>query len=191
MKSRPVRVRIPAIDVNSSLVGLGLKGDGTMETPQGGFPAGWYTGAPTPGELGPAIIAGHVHWWDGPGVFYDLDELSAKDKVIVRRKDGSVATFRVTRVREFSKRRFPTDAVYGNIPHPGLRLITCGGLDPETRTYEENVVVFAKLVASPHRGPGGGSPARSSGTTRHSGGSAGVSARQGARHCGASQPSIT
>jgi len=30
--------------------------------------------------------------------------------------------------------------------HCGLRLITCGGLDPDTDSYEENVVVFAALV---------------------------------------------
>ena len=56
----PVRLQIPAIGVDSELMGLGLQTDGTLEVPPGGFPAGWYTGAPTPGELGPAIIAGHV-----------------------------------------------------------------------------------------------------------------------------------
>ena len=54
---------------------LGLRADGSMEVPPGGFPAGWYTGGPTPGELGPAIIAGHVDW-NGPGVFYNLHNSS-------------------------------------------------------------------------------------------------------------------
>ena len=58
--STPIRVQIPAIGVDSELMELGLQADGTMEVPPGGFPAGWYTGAPTPGELGPAVIAGHV-----------------------------------------------------------------------------------------------------------------------------------
>ncbi len=58
--SVPVRVQIPAIAVDAPLTGLGLQHEGTMQTPPTGFPAGWYTGAPTPGQLGPAIIAGHV-----------------------------------------------------------------------------------------------------------------------------------
>ncbi|WP_203336072.1 class F sortase [Nocardioides limicola] len=145
--STPVRVQIPAIDVDSELMGLGLQEDGTMEVPPAGFPAGWYVGAPTPGELGPAIIAGHVRW-RGPGVFRDLEKLRPGDEVIVTREDGSVATFRATRVENHLKSEFPTQEVYGDIDHVGLRLITCGGLDPATRTFNDNVIVFAELVGS-------------------------------------------
>jgi hypothetical protein len=122
-KYKPVRLQIPAIGVDSPLMDLGLKADGTMEVPPSGFPAGWYTGAPTPGELGPAIIAGHVDW-KGPGVFYHLRNLKPGDNVSVTREDGSVAAFRVTRVEQFAKDKFPTDLVYGNIGVAGLRLIT-------------------------------------------------------------------
>jgi Sortase family. len=142
-------VRIPAIGVDSGLIGLGLRGDGTMEVPPDGFPAGWYTGAPTPGELGPAIIAGHVDWGGRPGVFYHLRDLKPDDAVTVTRKDGSVATFRVTRVEKYLKNSFPTDVVYGDIDHAGLRLITCGGLfDRRARSYDDNIVVFADLVTT-------------------------------------------
>ena len=51
---------------------LGLQADGSMQVPPAPFPAGWYTGSPTPGELGPAVLAGHVHWNEQPGVFADL-----------------------------------------------------------------------------------------------------------------------
>lgn len=47
-ESTPVRVRVPAIDVDSELMTLGLRGDGSLEVPPEGFPAGWYTGGPTP-----------------------------------------------------------------------------------------------------------------------------------------------
>jgi hypothetical protein len=125
---------------------LGLKRDGTLETPPGPFPAGWFTGAPTPGELGPAIIVGHVRY-DTPGVFARLTDLRRDDAVLVRRKDGTTARFSVTRVDHFAKSAFPTRKVYGNIDHAGLRLITCGGLDADTNEFDENVVVFADLVA--------------------------------------------
>lgn len=124
---------------------LGLEKDGTLETPPGAFPAGWFTSAPTPGELGPAIIVGHVRYIT-PGVFERLSDLRRGDQVKVRRKDGSTARFRVVQVEHFAKSAFPTKKVYGNIDHPGLRLITCGGLDASTNEFEENVVVFADLV---------------------------------------------
>ncbi len=146
-RSVPVRLQIAAIGVDSTLLELGLKQDGAMEVPPGGFPAGWYTGAPTPGELGPAIIAGHVDL-KGPGVFYDLHTLKSGDRVTITRQDGSRPVFRVTRLQQVPKDRFPTKAVYGNIGHAGLRLITCGGtFNRQSGHYEDNIVVFADLVS--------------------------------------------
>ena len=146
-RSVPVRLQIAAIGVDSTLMDLGLQDDGSMEVPPGGFPAGWYTGAPTPGELGPAIIAGHVDL-KGPGVFYDLHKVKPGDRVTVTRKDGSTPVFRVTRVEQFPKDQFPTTMVYGNIDRAGLRLITCGGkFNSRSGHYDDNVVAFADLVA--------------------------------------------
>ena len=148
-RSTPVRVQIPAIGVDSALMQLGLRADGSLQVPPAGFPAGWYTGAPTPGELGPAILAGHVDWGGQPGVFSRLRDLQPDAEVTVPRQDGSAAVFRVTQVKEYPKDEFPTDAVYGDLDHPGLRLITCGGVfDRQTRSYEDNIVVFADLVAT-------------------------------------------
>lgn len=145
----PVGLHIPSIGLDSDLMDLGLQADGSLEVPPSGFPAGWYTGAPTPGELGPAIIAGHVDWDGQPGVFFDLRELSSGDVIAITRRDGSIARFRVTRVEQFAKDAFPTQAVYGDIDHAGLRLITCGGaFDPGARSYHDNLVVFAELVVS-------------------------------------------
>lgn len=144
--SRPVRVQIPAIGVDSELMDLGLTGDGAMEVPPAGFPAGWYTGAPTPGELGPAVVVGHVDW-QGPAVFHDLFAVEVGDVVLVTREDGSTATFEVMRVGQYPKAAFPTEEVYGDLDHAGLRVITCGGVfNRATGSHEDNIVVFATLV---------------------------------------------
>lgn len=146
-RSTPVRVRIPAIGVDSKLMDLSLDGAGRMSVPPDGTEAGWYTGAPTPGELGPAIIAGHVDWGGRQGVFYHLRNLKPNDQVNVTRSDGSTAVFRVMRVNEFPKNKFPTDTVYGDIDYAGLRLITCGGpFDRQAHSYNDNIIVFAQLV---------------------------------------------
>ena len=147
--SEPLRVLIPAIGVDSTLMDLGLESDGTMEVPPRGFPAGWYTGAPTPGQLGPAIIVGHVDWAGRPGVFHDLGTVRAGDEVDVARADGTTAVFRVREVEQVAKDAFPTERVYGDLDHAGLRLVTCGGsFDRATGHYRDNVVVYADLVAT-------------------------------------------
>lgn len=144
-RSEPTRLRIPSIGVDSHLMALGLERDGSLETPPGAFPAGWFTGAPTPGELGPAVIAGHVRYGE-PGVFARLAELRRHDLISVIRSDGSRAHFQVRHVGRFAKTAFPTERVYGDQDHAALRLITCAGLDPKTNEFEDNVVVFARLV---------------------------------------------
>lgn len=143
----PVRLLVPDIGVDTDLMELGLQADGSLEVPQTGFPAGWFTGAPMPGAIGPAVMAGHVDWAGEPGVFYDLRELEPADLITIARADGSSVVFAVTSVEQFAKDEFPTDAVYGDLDHPGLRLITCGGsFDPAERSYSDNIVVFADLV---------------------------------------------
>ncbi len=144
--SPPLRVRIPRLGVDNELVALTLLGDGTMEVPDDAATVGWFTGAPTPGSIGPAVLAGHVDWKGRAGAFARLATLVAGDEVRVERLDGSVAVFTVTTSGRYAKDRFPTDAVYGPIDHAGLRLITCGGeFDRATGHYRDNIVVWAVL----------------------------------------------
>jgi hypothetical protein len=153
-ESDPVAVSIPSLGVRSTLVDLGRDSNGAMEVPQDPARAGWFSGGPAPGALGPAVIAGHVTWDGAPAVFHRLSSMRHGDQVTVIRKDGKTAVFTVSRVARFSKSHFPTRAVYGPINHAGLRLITCGGTyDAARRTYLDNVVVFARLEAV--RGPHG------------------------------------
>ncbi|EST29518.1 hypothetical protein N566_21970 [Streptomycetaceae bacterium MP113-05] len=145
--SDPVRIAIPSIDVTSSLVNLGRQEDGAMETPRDPGKAGWYTPGPTPGEQGPAVIAGHVTWNGEKSVFFPLGKLGKGDRVNVAREDGSTAKFEVERVERYPKDDFPTVEVYRNLDHAGLRLITCGGAyDDDAHYYRDNVVVFASMV---------------------------------------------
>ncbi len=148
--SAPVRIDIAAIDVHAPVIPLGLADDGTLGVPTPGPEYGnvaWYDRSPTPGEVGPAILTGHLDSaHDGPSVFYRLGALRPGDRVRITRADGSQVTFRVATVTRYPQRNFPAEDVYGNLDHPGLRLITCGGdLDPHTRHYLDNVVVYADL----------------------------------------------
>ncbi|RBY84028.1 class F sortase [Blastococcus sp. TF02A-26] len=145
--AEPVRVRVPGIGVDSALEQLGVDGAGALETPADYDVAGWYRGGPAPGDVGPAVLAGHVDSTDGPAVFWRLRDLAPGDEVLVDRADGTAARFTVTRVERHPKDAFPTDAVYGPTPDAQLRLVTCGGeFDRAARSYRDNVVVFAELA---------------------------------------------
>jgi len=147
--SRPVRIQVPAIGADTSLLDLGLQADGTLEVPPDAESVGWFTGGPTPGQLGPAVVVGHVDWAGTRGVFYDLRDMQPGNEITITRADGSVAYFQVRSNEQFPKDQFPTAAVYGNLDHAGLRLITCGGsFDSAARSYLDNIVVFADLVGS-------------------------------------------
>ena len=148
-ESSPVRVDIPRLGVSSAVVDLGLNLDGTMEVPQDPAEVGWYVGSHSPGGTGAAVLAGHVTWDRAPAVFFRLGDLRPGDRVEVTRKDGRTAVFEVRRLARFPKDEFPTDAVYGQIDHPSLRLITCGGAyDEVANRYLDNVIVWANMVDS-------------------------------------------
>jgi len=133
----------------TAVMDLRLTADHTLEVPPDAKTVGWYTGAPTPGEVGPAVLAAHVDWKGEKGVFYDLHEMQSGEEIVIERTDGSTVRFVVRRVEQHPKDRFPTDQVYGDVDTPQLRLITCGGdFNDEARSYRDNIIVFAELLGS-------------------------------------------
>ncbi len=148
MYSVPTGLTIPAIGVSSRVVALGKGADGTAEVPSGYDFAGWYDLGPRPGEIGPAVILGHVDSISGPAVFFRLSTLLPGDLIMVYEAASSVG-FTVERVITYAKDAFPTAQVFGPTPDPELRLITCGGpFDYAIGHYEDNVVVYAQLSRS-------------------------------------------
>lgn len=146
--SEPVRVNYSKLGIDYGVKNVGKLEDGTMETPPLFEPiTGWYKFSPTPGEVGPSIIVGHVDTYKGPSVFWRLREARAGDVIAVTRKDGKIVKFKVQSVKSFEQNDFPTKQVYGNLDYPGLRLITCGGtFNDATQRYSHNTVVFAKMI---------------------------------------------
>ena len=145
----PLSLSIPSIEAGSDLLQLGLRDDGSLQVPPEGpgSPASWYTGSPSPGERGPAVLLGHVNaTGGGPGVFADLRGLAPGDRIEIARDDGTTAVFQVDRGEQYGKDTFPTLEVYGNTEGAELRLITCDGYDPATGAFDDNYVVYAFLI---------------------------------------------
>ncbi|MFF9568056.1 class F sortase [Streptomyces sp. NPDC014685] len=147
-RSVPKRLSIPAIGVNAPFTDLSLGPNGQLDAPppEDSNLVGWYKDGATPGERGASIVAGHVDTMTGPAVFLQLQHLKPGAKVDITRADGSVATFKVDSVEQFSKAKFPDDRVYADTNSAQLRLITCGGAyDKTAKDYKDNVVAFAHL----------------------------------------------
>jgi len=147
--AEPVRIRIPEIGVDASFEEpLGLAPNQEIEVPEAYDMVGWYKYGPTPGEIGPSVVLGHVDSAArGPEVFYRLRELEVGDNIEIDREDGTTVVFEVERLETVSQSSFPTEEVYGNIDYAGLRLITCSGVfNHGIRRYSHNLIVFARLV---------------------------------------------
>jgi sortase family protein len=146
--ARPVLLVVPAIGVSTRLDRIGLTSSGGVEAPASPEVAGWLTGSPRPGGVGSSIIDGHLDSRVGAGVFARLGRMHPGQRIYVIRGDHTVAVFRVTAVRRYSRAAFPSARVYGPAADAELRLITCAGpFDRTTRTYLDAVVVYASLIA--------------------------------------------
>lgn len=146
-KSEPTKLRIPKIEVNTSIISIGLRGDGTLDVPTAPDLVGWYTGSPTPGEIGPSVIDGHVDSPNGIAIFWRLGELQMGDVIEIDKANSITAKFKVDRVAQYPQDNFPTDEVYGNLNYAGIRLITCSGtFDTSTHRYSHNTIVFGSLL---------------------------------------------
>ncbi|CAN5510111.1 hypothetical protein BH11ACT8_BH11ACT8_30660 [soil metagenome] len=146
--ARPTGLQIPAIDVTTELVSLGLQADRTVEVPDDPDRAGWYRLGARPGATGAAVILGHVDSTEGPAVFARLSSLRRGDLVRVDLADGGRISFAVSAVHTYPNAAFPATRVYRSRGgHHDLNLVTCGGAyDRDNGGYQSNVVVYTRQL---------------------------------------------
>ena len=147
--STPMTIVIPAIGVNAPVEKLDLNSNGTVQVPplDNHNLAGWYDRSVMPGQKGTSVILGHVDDYAGPSVFFNIKNLHKGDAIDVVRADGRTAVFSVDGVQKSAKTSFPTSDVFGSVPYPALRLVTCGGpFDPKTGEYLDSIIVYAHLA---------------------------------------------
>lgn len=121
-----------------------------MEVPEQAEQAGWYELGTSPGQLGSAVILGHVDSTNGPAVFYRLRELVPGATVLVTLGDGTVETFKVSRLATIANEDFPAEEVYAGTPdRPTLNIVTCGGdYDADKGGYQSNVIAYTEHVST-------------------------------------------
>ena len=142
----PMRLTIPAINVNTGIQHLGGTQTGEMEVPNNALDAGWFKLGPRPGEKGSAVIAGHFNGKNGEeGVFANLDKLKKGDKLFIEDDKGKTITFVVRESRTYDP-GYAND-VFNSSDSAHLNLITCDGVwDGIKKSYSKRLVVFADIA---------------------------------------------
>lgn len=147
--ARPVHLEVEAIGVDHPVVDVGLNPDGSMEIPDDVNDLGWYEPGVMPGELGSAVIAGHVDSRaQGHGAFFDLRLLEIGDVISITDEGGATRSWAVDRLTRYDKDDIPLEDIFRWDGDSGdLALITCGGeFDRTRRSYEDNIVVYATPI---------------------------------------------
>lgn len=147
VNQNPIKLEVPTLQIEATIIPVGLTPEGDMEAPSNVEQVAWYKLGPKPGEMGSAVLAGHLDGENGEkGVFYNLNELKKGDEISVQMQEGEKQRFTVKGSKIFNSE---DDASEVFLPADGkyLNLITCNGeWDKEKENYEERLVVFAELT---------------------------------------------
>lgn len=145
-KGFPMRLKIPAISVDAAVEYVDYAPDGSMELPNNIIDVGWFDLGPRPGEVGSAVIAGHLNGENGEaGVFANLHKLKEGDKLYIEDDKGTSIAFTVRETRDYDPGR--ADEVFTRKDNAYLNLITCNGVwNKNKKSYSKRLVVFADLT---------------------------------------------
>jgi sortase A len=147
--SVPVRIRIPSIGVDAEVVDVGLGKSGNMAVPYTYTEVGWYRYGPLPGELGSAVLDGHVdNGLGGRAVFARLGELRPGDTIYIETARGENVEFRVEDTGSYNVAEVPLERLFTQADQARLNLVTCEGVwIQEEKMYDRRLVVYAVLAA--------------------------------------------
>ncbi|MFN4001980.1 MAG: class F sortase [Microcella sp.] len=150
VKSPPVRVVMPDLDLDMGVDPEGIEPNGDMGLPVSPFRAGWYKfGAAPNSPTGATVLAAHVdNIVEGVGPFSRLREARDGMAVVVRDADGTRHEYRVVSVERIEKAEVQIDRYFSNIGEQRIVLITCGGeFDRQAGSYKDNYIVTAEKVS--------------------------------------------
>lgn len=145
--AKPKRLLIAAIGVDATVQNVGLTNGGNMAAPTNGTDVAWYKAGTSPGELGNAVMAGHLDDGGKPAIFWNLNKLQTGDLVEVIDANMHTSRFKVTNTQRFDINSAPLKEIFGSSNKAQLNLITCDGAwDKNQRIYSQRLVVFTKAV---------------------------------------------
>lgn len=155
----PVRLIIPKMRLNALILGLGPDRNGAMQAPRIGRPNDpiwsdvyWWNAGVMPGQIGNAVIAGHVNRPDAsPSTFTYLNRLVPGDQIQVVTRDGHILVFIVTAkdaplVSLHGNNDPVIERIFGPALMSNLNLMTCWG-EWDGKQFNRRLVVYSKLAS--------------------------------------------
>jgi len=141
----PLRLKIPKINVDATIESVGLTPQGAMGVPKLSYNVAWFDYGPRPGEIGSAVMAGHVNWWNGAkSVFANLNKLKPGDKIMVIDDLNKTFYFIVRESRIYSLKDDSSEVFISTDGQAHLNLITCSGSwNKGLQQYSQRLIIFA------------------------------------------------
>jgi sortase (surface protein transpeptidase) len=148
VEMQPVRIQIPALQVDASVIAVSVTSSGALQVPENVTQAAWYQDGSAPGQRGTSIIAAHVDFAGKLGLFSTLHTLKQGDVIIVTDYSHHIHRYSAVTGRLFPKSDPSTvhslAAAASKPGLPQLALITCGGaLNSAKHSYYDNFVLLA------------------------------------------------
>jgi LPXTG-site transpeptidase (sortase) family protein len=142
----PIRLIIPKVKVDATIEYVGLTSTGAMGVPKKITDVAWFNLGTIPGEIGSAVIAGHLDGKNGQkAIFYDLKKLKKGDLLFIKDNQGKIITFVVKELRLYNSEAAVPE-VFSSNQGVHLNLITCAGnWSKSKKNYAQRLVVFTDL----------------------------------------------
>lgn len=144
----PVRMEIPAINVDTTVEKVGRDAVGRVDVPKISANVAWFTESALPGDTGKtSVISGHLDDPYGPAVFYQLRELVPGDEIAITYSSGERHVFVVEDKERYAFDAAPAQKIFGATPQRMLNLITCDGAwNAGVANYNQRLVVYTRLA---------------------------------------------
>ena len=106
--------------------------------------AAWFNLGTRPGDIGSAVMSGHVNWYNNAySIFLNLNKLKPGDKITVQDNKGAIISFVVRKSVIYGTNQDATNIFYSNDGLAHLNLITCSGTwNKIAKQYSNRLVVF-------------------------------------------------
>ncbi|MGO4956406.1 class F sortase [Luteococcus sp. Sow4_B9] len=151
----PTRISIGDVAANSSVLSLGLAGDGTVATPPYSQPmsVGWYNLGPKPGaDKGKVVLTAHT-FRNGGGLgnaMHASGGLEPGDIIRVTGKDGRTLCYRHTGQKKVWVKDYDPDStvLYDAKGKHQLAIVICWDFDRQRETWDSRVIYYAEPLAA-------------------------------------------
>jgi LPXTG-site transpeptidase (sortase) family protein len=143
----PKQLLIPRIGVRATIERTEMTKAGILLPPKSAHRVGWFKLSAVPGFRGNSVMAGHLDWYSGPGVFIHLARVKVGDTITVVNDFGKKISYRVREVRTYRNNQVPLQRIVGPSKGYHLNLYTCAGFyNRLSRNYSHRVVVYTDQI---------------------------------------------